>query len=485
MSLILPPALREVPKTETQFPNGGTTGAVGKAPEEGSHTSTFSGIFAQINQQQPPSREESPSSVPTARGNALQENSVEGGEGSTVPLDESLGSLQAPRNIVSDLQLNPQETAVLVGEAEVKPLSGPTIEGAKVEKYVSPQDLSQGEGIIQDDASLTKNTTRSSSLAGNPSGSIVPPLSEKHVRIPELSINGTSVGQQQSAQGKTGPSIVADPEPPILPLARDPGVAFSQESRPATVAVPTSFSSHARATLQSSIEATGGTSPVPSSVPGVPLSSAGHSSVAPHDGLIQTALGGTASGEHKEGGLFLGSEQHQNPDEGQTFFHKSSQSNQTPGSPSLMNDLVRDVRANDSQIGARSENVGIRTGSSSFITPHRLQMEVMLSEETKVHLDVAVKQQQVSAQLLTDQWFLRNLALQQEPHLDAQLSSVGLELKQFGAEVNEQGGFGQHLGHDSSPTSPHRGKELSPSSDLVDIPSPIGIEVDGRLHFVA
>ena len=84
---------------------------------------------------------------------------------------------------------------------------------------------------------------------------------------------------------------------------------------------------------------------------------------------------------------------------------------------------------------------------------------------------------------------LRNLLLQHAPQLDAQLDSVGLELKQFGAEVSEQGLFGQHL-EDSSErnsTKNSNGSEVEDASGLQasDVLVGAGIEADGRFHFVA
>ena len=84
---------------------------------------------------------------------------------------------------------------------------------------------------------------------------------------------------------------------------------------------------------------------------------------------------------------------------------------------------------------------------------------------------------------------LRNLMLQHAPQLDAQLDSVGLELKQFGAEVSEQGLFGQHLSDSSDrhSTENSNGSEVDDASDLQasDVLVGAGVEADGRFHFVA
>ena len=120
-----------------------------------------------------------------------------------------------------------------------------------------------------------------------------------------------------------------------------------------------------------------------------------------------------------------------------------------------------------------------------MLSPQRLQMEVMLADETKVQVDVLVKQQQVSAQLMTDQLMLRNLALQQEPQLDAQLSSVGLELKQFGAEVSEEGVFGQYLSDSSARTPNGSETEEIPILQEDAVLAGTGVGSEGSFHFVA
>ena len=68
----------------------------------------------------------------------------------------------------------------------------------------------------------------------------------------------------------------------------------------------------------------------------------------------------------------------------------------------------------------------------------RLQMDVQLSENHRVQLDVGVQNRHVSAGLVTDYSVLRNLATQFVPQLEAQLSNVDLELEEFSAELREE-----------------------------------------------
>lgn len=68
----------------------------------------------------------------------------------------------------------------------------------------------------------------------------------------------------------------------------------------------------------------------------------------------------------------------------------------------------------------------------------RLQMDVQLSENTRVQIDVGVQNRQVYAGLVMDHAVLRNLAAQFVPQLENQLAQVNLELEEFSAEVREE-----------------------------------------------
>jgi hypothetical protein len=68
----------------------------------------------------------------------------------------------------------------------------------------------------------------------------------------------------------------------------------------------------------------------------------------------------------------------------------------------------------------------------------RLQMDVQLSENHRVQIDVGVQSKQVYAGLVMDHAVLRNLAAQFVPQLENQLARVDLELREFSAEVREE-----------------------------------------------
>jgi hypothetical protein len=70
----------------------------------------------------------------------------------------------------------------------------------------------------------------------------------------------------------------------------------------------------------------------------------------------------------------------------------------------------------------------------------RLQMEVQLSENNRVQIDVGVQHRQVYASLLMDQATLKNLAVQFVPQLEEQLTQGDMELQEFSAEVRDHPG---------------------------------------------
>jgi len=89
------------------------------------------------------------------------------------------------------------------------------------------------------------------------------------------------------------------------------------------------------------------------------------------------------------------------------------------------------------------QGMGIRVPeerSVEFPTPalQRLQMDVQLSENQRVQIDVGVQNRQVYAGLVMDHSVLRNLAAQFVPQLENQLTQVDLELEEFSAEVREE-----------------------------------------------
>lgn len=85
--------------------------------------------------------------------------------------------------------------------------------------------------------------------------------------------------------------------------------------------------------------------------------------------------------------------------------------------------------------------------------PQRLQLDVTLPDTTRLQIEVAVQQRQVSANMLLDQAALRNLVMQHQPQLDAQLAANGLELKELWAEVRDDQAFAR----ESFERQPHDG----------------------------
>ena len=197
--------------------------------------------------------------------------------------------------------------------------------------------------------------------------------------------------------------------------------------------------------------------------------------------ISQVPGGGLGEGETAE--HEFGAGDHQENEE--AFANKHQDSKPIAGGFSMATESGSDVRVGESASSGRGEAMVDRSRMMNILSPQRMQMEVMLSDETKVHVDVAVTQHQVSAQLLTDQLMLRNLALQHEPQLDAQLASAGLDLKQFGAEVSEHGLFGQHLSDSSSQEFTGRGGSDAQELPNTEILVGAGVEADGRVHFVA
>jgi len=115
----------------------------------------------------------------------------------------------------------------------------------------------------------------------------------------------------------------------------------------------------------------------------------------------------------------------------------------------------------------------------------RLQMDVQLSENQRVHIDVGVHNRQVYTGLVMDHSVLRNLATQFIPQLENQLAEVDLELQEFSAEVREEREReGDSLLDDSRS---HKGQESGrrAQGDLSLSLNPLLGHDERGLHFVA
>ena len=116
----------------------------------------------------------------------------------------------------------------------------------------------------------------------------------------------------------------------------------------------------------------------------------------------------------------------------------------------------------------------------------RLQMEVQLSENNRVQIDVGVQHRQVYANLLMDQATLKNLAVQNVPQLEEQLTQGEMELQEFSAEVRD------HFGEKESNTQSHgQGTQASQRGTTslhhtTGALSPVAVPAgDHSLHLVA
>ncbi|MDH5563544.1 MAG: hypothetical protein OEY91_07990, partial [Nitrospirota bacterium] len=130
---------------------------------------------------------------------------------------------------------------------------------------------------------------------------------------------------------------------------------------------------------------------------------------------------------------------------------------------------------------------GLEERGLEFPTPvlQRLQMDVQLSENTRVQIDVGVHQRQVYAGLVMDHSVLRNLAAQFVPQLEQQLADVDMELQEFSAEVREERDQqSETLFHDSR-SHGQQDRARSPQGDMRSTPLPLNRHEERGVHFVA
>ena len=115
----------------------------------------------------------------------------------------------------------------------------------------------------------------------------------------------------------------------------------------------------------------------------------------------------------------------------------------------------------------------------------RLQLDVQLSENQRVHIDVGVQNRQVYTGLLMDHSVLRNLATQFVPQLENQLAQADLELQEFSAEVREE--QTQHEEHlfDESRFHHHLQGKHSSQSEIGVAEDFVAHAAEQGLHLVA
>ena len=135
------------------------------------------------------------------------------------------------------------------------------------------------------------------------------------------------------------------------------------------------------------------------------------------------------------------------------------------------------------------QGIGLRPleeRGQEFPTPllQRLQLDVQVSENQRVQIDVGVQNRQVYAGLVMDHSVLRNLANQFVPQLENQLADVDLELQEFSAEVREEGEQQPHMFEDSrSHEGPMFGRDGE--NEILATRNQLGRQKEQGLHLVA
>ena len=162
--------------------------------------------------------------------------------------------------------------------------------------------------------------------------------------------------------------------------------------------------------------------------------------VSPSPNLEEASFGRTGS-EGRGGLLMETSSLGQQPEHGggsggtDTLFRNSA-GNGMASSTDFQQNTPATVGQGQAARGAHAFDERLQTLNS--VSPQKLQIDVQISEASRVQVDVAVQQRQVYAGLLLDQPALRNLALQQVPQLEGQLNQAGMELQEFDAELEGQ-----------------------------------------------
>ena len=513
MSVIPLPAAPEHQTVKSQpGPSGPSISKNGGADTE--TQASFPAVFTQVNQQNQSQRQ--PALSGQGQANKTQPAGKPQGEPESVSAGNSEGT-----EIVQPLVVTPQpsvfqDTSLKVGGKAV-PLPASQKSDGAIPLTIPSQTVLSKKPVSNDDGVPLAGGTKGEPTSSQTQDVVkIPELGETKPVLEAISSNTQKIASNPitlktpvPAQVKQGNSIPVPAQvnqgnsipvaakvnqdisiPPLLVPKQV--VPLSQGHLPPTPVIPTSFSGEGipqGQTFAKPVATSNVSAVVQQQVQGMTsFSFLGTPSAAVPDvgtNVHQSSGSGIGLGDNSQAGDLLGQEQQTSQENGQAFSGKSNSLIHTLGASPVAGGSGPEFRVSDSPTADHPEGMAERSRTLTALSPHRMQMEVMLSDDTKVHLDVAVKQQQVTAQLMTDQWFIRNLALQQEPQLDTQLSSVGLELKQFGAEVDEHGLFGQHLGGSSSQHFGGNRGEESPSQETANVFVGAGVEADGRLHYVA
>jgi len=515
MNIIPTPVLPELSAADAKPVTGGSPFSKSGTSDNTTQTS-FPAVLAQANQQGPTSK-----ALPFGKdqsGNPMSPLFPQGEPQSEVP-SGSDGIESLPATLTSSLLAQPNGsdgieslpaalTFPLLAQPsglEGAPLSSvnalvlalaPTIPGESTTGISSQNALASETSILGEDEPGTVQTLRGSALLS--STRVVNGALQNGALQGEVGVVATQVSPNTSRpvigpipQGVPLPPAV-DQDLPLPAVTREPLVRVQPGSPLPLPNVPLSFVNGAfrqGPVVGELVNPSNFSTTVPQNIQGILAPSSGTASTTGNESAGNGALSVVGKGEGGTGGSALGFDQQGQQENGAAFSHKQQASGHTLGGHAVVTEPGSEFRVSESQSAVRPDTVVDRWRAMNLLSPQRLQLEVMLADEAKVQVDVLVKHQQVSAQLMTDQMMLRNLMLQHAPQLDVQLDSVGLELKQFGAEVSEQGLFGQHLSDSSNrhSTENSNGSEVEDASDLQasDVLVGAGVEADGRFHFVA
>ena len=389
--------------------------------------------------------------------------------------------MQAAEKILGDLQPSKIQTSPedSLPSTTDSPLSLPSAVIASFDRLQTPaRTFFQGSGFQHTGGDTTLGPVRQESALET--GSI---LSQGSVPEEALSVR-TVVPSAKNAPGgfqKVEPSVLVNEtlQSPILskissPLARPQNVQSNQIS-PVTAIQgegPAGFAGP-NLTNQISMKSIPVNSSVLSDVSGSGIE---HRTTVPADQVGET--GSWAKGER-----------------GQTIIETSVKSvgvdpSGGQGLGNGMNQFSNSQSGFQQPTSFPGQGVGLRgleERGQEFPAPalQRIQMDVQLSENQRVHVDVGVHNRQVYTGLVMDHSILRNLATQFVPQLENQLAEVDLELQEFSAEVREE--REQEAGSLFDDSRSHKAQETGrrAQGELLSTPNPVGRQEEPGVHFVA
>ncbi|MCH7614137.1 MAG: hypothetical protein IH978_00110 [Nitrospinae bacterium] len=489
MSILPTPVLPELSAAEPRPVTGGSPFSKSGTADNITATS-FPAVLAQANQQSPTSK--APPSGKDQSGNPTSPIIPQGEPEGEVPSgSDGIESLPAILTFPLLTQPSGLEGTPLSSQNSLVLALTSNVPGESTTGISSQNVLSPVASILGEDETGTVETPRGSALLSSTRVVKGALPNEVDLVATQVSLHTSRSVVGHIPQGVPLPTAVDQDVPPPA-LTREPLGRVQPGSPLPLPNVPLSFVNGAFRQGQvfgEPVNPSNLSTTVPQNIQGILAPSSGTLSTTGNESAGHGTLSVLGKGEGETGGSSLGFDQRGQQENGAAFSHKQHASGHTLGGHAVVTETGSEFRVSESQSAVRPDTVVDRWRAMNLLSPQRLQLEIMLADQAKVQVDVLVKHQQVSAQLMTDQLMLRNLLLQHQPQLDAQLSSVGLELKQFGAEVGEQGLFGQHLSDssDQHSTKNSNGSEVDDASVLQasDVLVGAGVEADGRFHFVA